>query len=73
MSKRKRGGQPGNRNALKHGRFSAPLRAARRIAILEAAELRRPREQEWAARMPVIDYDAICEEIRRSSRFSVRG
>jgi hypothetical protein len=56
---RKRGGQPGNRNALKHGNYSPRVRAAR------WAE----RQAEWRVlerrTIPVTDYDAICEAMRR--------
>src|SRR5204863_8443043 len=38
MIVRRRGGQPGNQNAVKHGRFSAPVRAARRKAMLAVYE-----------------------------------
>jgi hypothetical protein len=65
-NKRKRGGQPGNRNALKHGRHSAPLRAARRAAVLAADEERRISSQRWAEQMPSTDYAAICQAIRES-------
>jgi hypothetical protein len=56
-NRRKRGGQPANRNAVKHGRYSASVRAA--------DEERRARAQAWAAQMPVTDYAAICEGIRK--------
>jgi hypothetical protein len=39
---RRRGEQPGNQNAVTHGRFSAPVRAARRVA----AEQRREQHEE---------------------------
>jgi hypothetical protein len=65
MAARKRGGQPGNENAVKHGRFRASVRAERRAALLAAAEQRRIIEQAWAAKAPVIDYGAICATIRR--------
>jgi hypothetical protein len=64
---RKRGGQPGNENAVTHGRHSRRRRAEREA---EAAERRR-REAEWAASVPPTDYGAICdamaaEKARRS-------
>jgi hypothetical protein len=64
--KRKRGGQPKNQNALKHGRHSTPLRAARRAAVLAAAEEKRVSDARWAEQMPRIDYAAIIECIRKS-------
>jgi len=39
MLNRKRGGQPGNQNAVKHGRHSAPVRAARLAAWEEPAAI----------------------------------
>jgi len=65
-NKRKRGGQPGNGNAVKHGRHRASVRAERRAAILAAAEERRISDARWAELMPVTDYAAICEGIRKS-------
>ena len=57
---RKKGGQPGNQNAVTHGRHSAPRRAARRAA----AEARAEQSRQWEAAIPKIDYGAICEAIR---------
>ena len=62
MSGRKRGGQPGNQNAVTHGRHSAPRRAERQAA----AEERRRRSDEWAATVPRTDYGAICDAIAAS-------
>jgi hypothetical protein len=62
VSEKKRGAQPGNRNAIKHGRFSAPLRAARRAANLAAWEENQRRSDEWMN--PQTDYGAIVEGIR---------
>jgi hypothetical protein len=48
MPSRKRGGQPGNTNAVTHGRYSAATRARRRAEF----EAMREREQAWMAKMP---------------------
>lgn len=61
MFRRRRGGQPGNQNAVTHGSFSAPQRAKR----LAAAAERHERHQEWLKTIPKTDYGAICEAIRR--------
>ena len=58
------GGQPGNQNAVKHGRHSAPVRAARLAALAKQQR----RSDEWCRSQPAIDYSAICEGIRRSAR-----
>jgi hypothetical protein len=58
---RRRGGQPGNQNAVAHGRFSAPQRAQR---VAAAAE-RNKQHREWLKTIPVTDYGAICGAIRR--------
>jgi hypothetical protein len=58
--KRMRGGQPGNQNAVTHGRFSAPFRAAR----VAAAEERAKQHREWLKTIPKTDYGAICDAIR---------
>ena len=57
---RKRGGQPGNSNAVTHGRYSAPRRAERKAA----AEERERHSQEWQATIPQTDYGAICDAIK---------
>jgi hypothetical protein len=62
--KRMRGGQPGNQNAVTHGRFSAPVRAARRAAAERGAEQHR----EWMKTMPKTDYGAICDAIRTGGK-----
>jgi len=36
MGEKKRGGQPGNANAMKHGRYSVSKRAERRAALIVA-------------------------------------
>lgn len=60
---RKRGGQPGNDNALRHGRYSFRKRAERRAKVLAKAEIRRRQEAERAASVPPTDYGAICDAI----------
>jgi uncharacterized protein YjcR len=60
MPRRKRGGQPGNQNAVKHGRFSAPVRAARLAAWAEQQR----RSDEWMKTMPQTDYGAIVDGLR---------
>jgi hypothetical protein len=64
MSNGKRGGQPGNRNAIKHGRFSVPLRAARRAASRAAWEAKERQSQAWMSAVPRTDYAAICDGLR---------
>ncbi|KYH01710.1 hypothetical protein SE91_27375 [Bradyrhizobium sp. DOA1] len=61
QEKRKRGGQPGNFNALKHGRRSPRKRAERREKYQAAADERRAGEKAWAAALPKTDYGAICD------------
>ncbi len=60
MPNRKRGGQPGNQNAVKHGRHSAPVRAAR----LAAGEEQQRRSEEWMKTIPQTDYGAIVDDLR---------
>lgn len=62
--KRMRGGQPGNQNAVTHGRFSAPVRAAR----VAAAEERAQQHREWLKTIPKTDYAAICVAIEAHRR-----
>ena len=63
--KRKRGGQPGNKNAVgnqaavKHGRYTAAAKAARWAAWEEAQH----RAAEWVKSRPQTDYSAICDEL----------
>jgi hypothetical protein len=64
MPERKRGGQPGNQNALKHGRHSAPVRAARLVAVLALNEESRRKSAEWIKTIPATDYRAICDGLR---------
>jgi hypothetical protein len=64
MPSRRRGGQPGNKNAVTHGRFSEPVRAARRAA----AEQRAKQHREWCKTIPKTDYRAICDAIEAHGR-----
>jgi hypothetical protein len=62
---RKRGGQPGNQNALKHGRRSKILKRARRQARQAAWEAEQERSRAWAAACPATDYGAIADALKR--------
>ena len=65
LGEKKRGGQPGNENAMKHGRYSVRKRAERR-AMREARDREeRQRHAEWLMTIPPTDYDAICDAIRK--------
>ena len=64
MPKRKRGGQPGNQNALKHGRHSAPVRDARRAAVLALYEESKRKSDKWIRSRPPTDYRAIVDHLR---------
>ena len=68
MPKRKPGAPIGNANALKHGRYSKPLRAARLAALQAAVKERQQRLDEWIATVPQTDYDGICERLRALRR-----
>jgi hypothetical protein len=59
MQQRKKGGQPGNQNAVTHGRHSETRRAERRAA----AEERAAQDREWLLAMPKTDYGRICDAI----------
>ena len=72
MPKLKRGGQPGNQNAVTHGRHSAPVRAARRAAVIALNEESQRKSDEWAQMCPSINYDAICDGLRELQRRPVR-
>ena len=61
---RRRGGQPGNQNAVTHGRFSTPTRAARKAAREESDR----QHAEWMKTIPKTDYGAICEAIKAHDR-----
>jgi hypothetical protein len=54
----------GRHNAVTHGRFSAPVRAARQAAWKEQQR----RSDEWCQSQPAIDYDAIVESLRALRR-----
>lgn len=64
MQGRKRGGQPGNVNALKHGQRSKRFTAGRRARHQAETEERHARERAWADAAPKTDYGAICAEIQ---------
>jgi hypothetical protein len=63
MFRRKKGGQPGNRNAVTHGRYAAPTPAE-----LDAAAEEDRRHREWMKTMPKTDYAAICVAIEAHRR-----
>jgi hypothetical protein len=67
MQGRKRGGQPGNTNALKHGRRSKRFAAERRARHRAEIEERHAKEQAWANTATKIDYAAICDAIQISA------
>jgi hypothetical protein len=67
MEARKKGGQVGNLNALKHGRFSVAKRAERRVT---SQERHRRSKEEWPD-IP-IGYDGIMAAIR-ASRDAIKG
>jgi len=67
MSKR-RGAQPGNQNALKHGRYSVPLRAARLAAHRAALKEREERADECIKTVQQTDYNAIVDGLRALRR-----
>ena len=66
--RRKRGAQPGNKNALRHGRYSVPLRAARLAALQAAMKEREQRSDEWMNTVPATDYNAIVDQLRALRR-----
>jgi hypothetical protein len=68
MSNGKKGGQPGNQNAMKHGRYSLPKRAARRAIYAAREQERREKHAEWVKTVPQTDYAAICAQIAASKR-----
>jgi hypothetical protein len=61
MATRKRGGQPGNTNAVTHGGFSAATRAQRKAEFEEA----QAKSQAWMAQVPRWNWEAIVKDIRR--------
>ena len=66
--KRKRGGQPGNTNNLRSGKWSLRVRAARLEALKERQAADKARSDAWARTVPEIDYGGICEELERLRR-----
>lgn len=65
MSNGKKGGQPGNQNAMKHGRYSLPKRAARRAMCAAREQEQREKHAEWVKTVPQTDYGAICNGLKR--------
>jgi uncharacterized protein YjcR len=68
MSERKRGAQPGNQNAVTHGKYSAPRRAARLAALQAAMKDREQRSDAWIKTVKPTDYEAIIHELRALQR-----
>ena len=72
LPKRRKGGQPNNQNALKHGRYSPRVKAERLAAWRARHEEERREERrkadEWAATIPPIDYAGICDALERERR-----
>lgn len=60
MQRRNKGGQPGNTNAVTHGRFSR----ATRLARLAEAEERHRKHVAWMKLMPKTNYAALSEAIQ---------
>jgi len=73
MMARKRGGQPGNQNAVTHGGHRASFRAARRTAVLALYEESRRKSGEWASLCPPTDYGAIVDRLRDLKRQNAAG
>ena len=71
MPERKRGAQPGNKNAMKHGRYSVPLHAARLASVRAAFKEQQRRSDEWIKTIPKTDYAAIVEGLRALRRAKV--
>ena len=71
MPERKRGAQPGNKNAMKHGRYSVPLPAARLAPVRAAFKERKRLSDEWIKTIPKTDYAAIVEGLRALRRAKV--
>jgi hypothetical protein len=63
MIKRKPGAQPGNFNALKHGRRSKRKRAERRAVAVARLREQEERSLAWMESIPETDYGAICDAI----------
>jgi hypothetical protein len=66
---RNKGGQPGNRNAVTHGRYSAETRAQRNANVAR----RRIASDEWQKQIPTWDWHATCAEIERIARNKPRA
>jgi hypothetical protein len=73
MPERKRGGQAGNQNAVKHGRHSAPVRAARHVATLALYAESKRKSDEWVRLCPATDYGAIVDHLRELRRRKAAG
>jgi hypothetical protein len=72
-SKRKRGGQPGNSNAVKRGRHTADKRRARRDALVQLLVLRLAlthARRALAARKKEEDENKLCHPRRASLQSS---
>jgi cob(I)alamin adenosyltransferase len=65
MEKRKKGAQPGNSNALRHGKYSVARRAERRAAREAEHAERALRHAEWLKTIPKTDYASIVEGLKR--------
>jgi hypothetical protein len=59
--------QPGNQNAVKHGRHCAAQRAQRRAACAARLVQEAHRHAEWMKTIPHTDYAAICAAIQGST------
>ena len=64
MKPRKRGGQPGNTNAVTHGRYSAEYRAQR---VAEWKERQR-QSDEWCAAQPKVNYQKIIDALEKERK-----
>lgn len=64
QASKRRGGQPGNVNALKHGQRSKRFTAERRARHHAEIEERHARERAWADAAPKTDYGAIYAAIQ---------
>jgi len=66
--KRKPGAPIGNANALKHGRYSKRIRAARLAALQATVKEREQQRSAWIATVPQTDYNAIVDALRALRR-----
>jgi hypothetical protein len=62
---RRRGGQPGNTNALRSGKRSKRVKAERMAARRAEWQEERRKFEAWAATIPPIDYAGICAALER--------